>query len=254
MFKNTSRACFFLLVTLLFSGCTTLYNPATGKNEFIIVDTDTEKSLGKNVVADFRSKSKLDPDNKSQERIAQIGRRVAAVSERKDIDYSFQVLADKELNALTLPGGYVFINRGLVDKLNDDEIAYVLAHEVGHTAARHIAKKLQANMAYQLLAVVAFSSIGRSNAGVAADVARGTNQVYELVSLSYSRQDEFEADRLGVKYSSLAGFSPYASLMALEKIKNNEGPRWKLLQYFRTHPYVQDRIIALEEYIPKLKK
>jgi predicted Zn-dependent protease len=129
-----------------------------------------------------------------------------------------------------------------------------VGHEVGHVAARHIAKKLQANMAYQLLLGVAFAGFGDSSGGNASNVAQGVDAVYNLVSLSYSRKDEYEADRLGAKYSFKSGFNPWGSLTALEKIKTQEGPNWKVMAYFRTHPYVEDRVAALKVVIPEVEK
>lgn len=241
------------VLSLYLTGCATLYNPATGRNEFILIDSKTEVAIGRNVIDDLVRRHPLSNDENLQRRIQGIGRHIASVSDRQDIEYEFKVLADKELNALTLPGGFIYINKGLVDKLTDDEIAYVLAHEVGHTAARHIAKKLQANMAYQLLLSVAFASVGSQAGESAADVARGIDTVYNLIGLSYSRKDEFEADKLGAKYVFKAGFNPYACLSALEKIKKSEGPNWKVLRYFRTHPYVDERIEALKVNIGEAK-
>jgi predicted Zn-dependent protease len=174
------------------------------------------------------------------------------VSDRQDIEYNFYVLEDKELNALTLPGGFIYVNNGLVKILNDDELAYVLAHEIGHVAARHIAKKLQSSMAYQLILGIAFTSVGDSAGGNAQGIASGVDAVYNLVDLAYSRKDEYEADRLAVKYAYKSGFDPYASISSLEKIKKEEGPNWKVLGYFRTHPYVDERISALKSIIPQM--
>ncbi|MFA5411721.1 MAG: M48 family metallopeptidase, partial [Candidatus Omnitrophota bacterium] len=147
-----------------------------------------------------------------------------------------------------LPGGFIFVNKGLMSVLNDDELAYVLGHEVGHVAARHIAKKLQSNMAYQLLIQIAFAG----SDGNAAAIASGIDTVYNLIDLGYSRHDEYEADRLGVKYAFRAGFKPEAALSSLEKIKKEEGPNWKVLEYFRSHPYAEERIAALKKIIPQL--
>jgi predicted Zn-dependent protease len=108
-------------------------------------------------------------------------------------------------------------------------------------------------MTYQLILTVAFAGLG-GNSGDATEVMRGVNTVYNLIQLSYSRKDEYEADRLGAKYALGSGFDPYASISALEKIKKEEGPNWKMLGYFRTHPYVDERIAALKKFIPQLKK
>lgn len=238
----------------LVAGCATLYNPATGKKEFIWINSQTEVALGEGVEAELVKKHPLAREAILQSRVEAIGRRLAKISDRQDIDYKFFVLADEELNALTLPGGFIYVNKGLLNILNDAELAYVLGHEIGHVAARHIAKKIQTNMGYQLLLGVAFSAMGGGSAGSTGAVAQGVDTVYNLIALSYSRKDEFEADRLAVKYTLRAGFDPYASLAALEKIKKEEGPNWKILSYFRTHPYVDERISALKTAIPQLSE
>jgi predicted Zn-dependent protease len=253
MVKNilTVLVVFFLAGSL--AGCSTIYNPATGRNELILINSSTEVAIGQKVIPELLREHPLSGDARMQNRLRAIGNRIAATSDRKDIGYKFAVLKDKELNAMTIPGGFVYVNEGLMKVLNDQELAYVVAHEVGHTAARHIVKKIQAGMTYQLILTVAFAGLG-GNSGDATEVMRGVNTVYNLIQLSYSRKDEYEADRLGAKYALGSGFDPYASISALEKIKKEEGPNWKMLGYFRTHPYVDERIAALKKFIPQLKK
>lgn len=252
MLKNIFKKIVIVAMLVSLSGCTTLYNPATGRNELILIDSATEVAIGQRLARELVKRGAISPDISLQERVRAIGNRIAAVSDRQDIEYKFSVLKDKELNALTLPGGFIYVNKGLMDALNDDELAYVLAHETGHVACRHIAKKIQSNMAYQLLLDIAFSGMGSKTASNAQDIARGVDTIYNLIELSYSRKDEYEADRLGVKYAFCAGFDPYAALSALEKIKEGEGLSWKILEYFRTHPYVDERINALKTFIPQL--
>jgi predicted Zn-dependent protease len=242
-----------LIFLLALSGCATLYNPATGRNEAIFLNSQAEVSIGESVIPEFLNKHPLSNDPALNERLRRIGGRLANASDRQDILYKFYVLKDKELNAMTLPGGFVYVNQGLMNILDDDELAYVVGHEVGHVAARHIAKKLQANMAYQLLLGAAFAGFGDSS-GAASNAAQGLDAVYNIVSLGYSRKDEYEADRLGAKYSFKSGFNPWSSLTALEKIKKEEGPNWKVMGYFRTHPYVEDRVAALKVAIPEVEK
>lgn len=254
MLKNTLVKLAIPVALLFLSGCATLYNPATGKNEFILIDSDTEVAIGRSAVGELAKRHAVSDNIILQQRLKAIGNRIAAVSDRRDIEYKFSVLKDKALNAMTLPGGFIYMNEGLMKALNDDELAYVVAHETGHVAARHIAKKIQSNMAYQLLLDIAFAGMGNKTGANANTqrVARGVNTVYNLIELSYSRKDEYEADRLGVKYAFKAGFEPYAALSALEKIKKGEGPNWKVLGYFRTHPYVDERIDALKKVILQL--
>lgn len=233
------------------SGCATLYNPATGRKEFIIIDSQTETAIGKNVSYELTRRHSVLQEKDINERLLGISGRVSGVSDRKDIQYQFFVLADKELNAVSLPGGFIYVNKGLMDALNDDELAFVVGHELGHIAARHAVKKIQSNMAYQLVLGVAFAGMG-NKAAAARDIAKGVNTIYNLIELGYSREDEYEADRLGVKYAFKAGFNPYASLLSLQKIKNQAGPDWKVLGYLRTHPYIDERMKALKGVIPTL--
>lgn len=244
----------FLLIGIFLAccGCATLYNPATGRNEMIFINSDTETAIGKNVIAELSKTETLSGNERLRQRVNSVGSRIVAVSDRHDVQYQFDVLANKELNAMALPGGFIYVNEGLAAVLTDDELAYVISHEVGHVAARHIAKKLQAGIVYQTLLSIAFAGSGAGTNAQA--LAQGATIIYSLISLGYSRQDEYEADRLGAKYAYAAGFDPYASIQALEKLKKNEGPNWKALAYFRSHPYVDERIAALKKEIPRITK
>lgn len=243
-----------ILLSIALAGCATLYNPATEKNEFILINSKTEAAIGSNMIPALTRQCPLLHARSFEERVHRLGARIALVSDRKDIEYKFFVLDSKELNAVTLPGGFIYVNRGLMEALGDDELAYVIAHEVGHVAARHIAKKIQSHMAYQLILGAAFAGAGNPDAKNVEQIARGVDIAYNLIDLSYSRKDELQADRLSVKYALKAGFNPCASISALEKIKKTEGSQWKVLKYFRTHPYVDERIAALQEEIPPSAK
>jgi len=240
-----------LLLVLFLSGCATVYNPATGKKEIILIDDNAEINMGRNAAKELAQAEKLFNDKAAQARLDKVASKVSSVSDRP-LKYEFHILDNKELNAVSLPGGIVYINKGLFDKLNDDELAFVLGHEVGHVAAKHAVKKIQANMAFQLILIAASSAVGDSQPA-AAQALDASAQVYNLVSLGYSREDEYFADQLGVKYSKEAGFDPNAAISALEMLKKNDGPNVKMFVYLRTHPYVDDRINRLKEIIPQMK-
>ncbi|MCX5714275.1 MAG: M48 family metalloprotease [Candidatus Omnitrophica bacterium] len=197
-------------------------------------------------------KEKLYTDEKAQERVAKVGFKVASVSDRQTVRYEFNILDNKELNAVSLPGGFIYINKGLLDKLNDDELAFVLGHEVGHVAAKHAVKKIQASMAFDILMNVALNATPAGQFSGAASIAQATGTAYNLISLGYSRKDEYFADKLGVTYAHKAGFSSDGAISALEKIKKEETGGNKLLTYLRTHPYVDDRIKAMRKNIAEV--
>lgn len=248
MFKN-----FFLLLSILFfCGCATIYNPATGREEIIFINDATEVAIGKSVAAEIIKKQKILNDARLQVRVERVGKRLASVSDRTNIGYEFHILDNKELNAISLPGGIIYINKGLLDKINDEELAFIFGHEIGHIAAKHAVKSIQSSMAFQLILSVAFAAAGEKGLNTATDIAKTTSRIYNIIALGYSRQDEYLADKLGVKYAFKAGFNPYAALSALEKLKEGRGFNLKILEFFRTHPYVDERINALKNIIPQL--
>lgn len=248
MFRRFS---IFLLIFFL-GGCATVYNPATGRKEIILIDDNTEINLGRNAAKELAQQEKILDDKVAQGRLNRVAAKVSSASDRP-LKYEFHILDNKELNAVSLPGGIIYVNKGLFDRLNDDQLAFVLGHEVGHVAAKHAVKKIQANMAFQLILLAASSAVGDNQSG-AAQALNASSQVYNLVSLGYSREDEYFADSLGVKYSKKAGYDPLAAISALEMLKVSEGSNSvKVPVYLRTHPYVDDRINRLKEIIPQMK-
>jgi predicted Zn-dependent protease len=165
------------------------------------------------------------------------------VCDRKDIDYNFKVLDDEEVNAFSLPGGFVYVNKGLVDRVaNDDELAGVLGHEIGHIVARHSIKKLQAVQGYSLLRALIGVASKSAGVGNAADIA------FSELMVGYSREDELLADQLGVRYLKLAGYDPNAMITFLEKLQEvNRRKPLTPMNYFKTHPYVPDRIRVVKQ-------
>jgi len=240
----------FLLVTLclcglvaLTSGCSTEYNIVTGQEESFFYSTDKEVRIGQSLAKEIEKKYKPVDDLLVQKRVEDIGKKIASVSDRQDIDYSFKVINEEEVNAVSLPGGFIYVNKGLVEQVrNDDELASVLAHEVGHIVARHSIKKLQAIMGYSLFRIATIPVSQDVQAANAADLA------FTEIILGYGREDELLADQLAVRYTKLAGFNPHGMIAFLERLQ--ESNRRKPLRpksYFKTHPYVPDRIRVVKQ-------
>ena len=204
---------FLFFCAFLISGCVTVYNPATERNETLFIDTASEVSLGQDMDKQLAKQLKILNDPQMQYRLDSIGAKLAAYSDRQDLTYHFKIVKDKELNAFAIPGGFVYVNSGLMQTANDAELAGVLGHEIGHIAARHSAKKLQTAMGYQLIMNIVMGASGQGATGQAIDI------VFNLVNLGYSRQDEFLADKLSVKYTKRAGFNPYGMVTFFEKLK-----------------------------------
>jgi MAF protein len=225
------------------SGCSTEYNIVTGKEETFYYSTDKEVQMGRAIAQQAEKEYKLADDPLIQKRVEDIGKRIVSVCDRKEIDYTFKVLDDKEVNAFSLPGGFVYVNKGLIEKIaNDDELAGVLAHEVGHIVARHSIKKLQALQGYSILRLLVAVTPGAGGVGNAADIA------FTELLLGYAREDELLADQLGTRYLKLAGYDPHAMIAFLEKLQevNRKGPL-RPRSYLKTHPYVPDRIRVVKQ-------
>ena len=244
------RTTSLMAVGLLGSGCvSTSYGLATQRQEYSITSTEKEVEVGRKLARQVEAELTLIADEPMQERIRAIGQRLAAVCDRKELLYSFAVVEDKEVNAFSLPGGYVFVNSGLVKKAeSDDELASVLAHEIAHIAARHAVKRYETSLGLQLIQLASLASAREAKA------ARGLGVAMQAAQLAYARQDELEADRLAVRYLKAAGFEPAAALRFLEQLQEWKHDRRRYLprgvvrpQYGMTHPFVPERIRAIKE-------
>lgn len=230
-----------LFALLLLCGCTTIYNPATGRKETLLINTREEVKLGTDMDKQLRQQMKFSRDSAMLRRVETIGSRLTMYSDRQDLQYHFDVVDDKELNAFAIPGGFVYINSGLVSAANEDELAGVMAHEIGHIAARHSAKALQTQLGYQLIMGIILGS-----AQSAQNIQSGLNVVFNLVNLGYSRSDEYLADKLAVRYTRRAGYSPLGLITFFRKLES-EGSHAPSLVFFSSHPPTSERIKRVEE-------
>lgn len=169
--------------------------------------------------------------------INEIGQRLARESRRPDMPYTFQVVNDKSINAFATMGGYVYVNTGLIATAdNEAQLASVLAHEIGHITARHAIEQMRE------------TAIAR---GIAAAAGLDRNTIVQIgVDLALrrrnSRQDELEADQLGLNNLQQAGYAPSAMVAFMEKLLKQGG---SVPTFLSTHPAVSDRINALEQRI-----
>jgi len=235
-------AIFFLPLAML-GGCSTEYNIVTGEQESYYYSTDKEVNMGRAIDKQVQEQFKMVDDPLISKRVEDIGKKIVAVCDRKDIDYHFEVLNENDVNAFSIPGGYVYIFKGLIDKTgkDDSELAGVIAHEVAHIVARHSIKRLQGEQLYSVLRVLTVVTPGTADAGAAADVA-----VTQLM-LGYSREDEFLADKLATRYLKRAGYDPDGMIRFFIKLQQYEKKRpLQPISYYKTHPYVPDRVRAVK--------
>lgn len=245
------RAAEVACLALLLIGCgSTSFNPATRQQEYSLVSEQKEAEVGRKAAKRVGKELKLVADSAMRERVQTLGARLVAVAERKDLVFSFDVVDEDAVNAFSLPGGYVFVYRGLVEAAgSDDELAGVLGHEIGHITARHAIKRYQSSLG---LTVAQLAALASRQPGA----AQGINLAGLTTQLAYARQEELEADQLGVKYMKAAGFDPKAMLTFLAKLQGKDQARLTYLppsvvnpQYARTHPYIPDRVRAVKEAI-----
>ena len=215
-----------------------------------MISTPSEVEMGKSIHESITRQYKISRNLSQTDRVRRIGERVSKVSDRQDYEYHFYVLEDDEMNAFTTPGGNVYIYTGLLEKLkSDDQIASVLAHEVGHCAARHTVKKFQAALGYNLVSTIVLNSIGEGTARQITELS--SNAVMSIVFSAYGRQDEYQADQLGVKYMYRSCFNPQAAVETFKILEaDSKGPDVPLI--LRSHPYLHDRIHMAEEQIKTL--
>ncbi|MDD5439894.1 MAG: M48 family metalloprotease [Candidatus Omnitrophica bacterium] len=222
----------------------TTYNSATEKDEFILVSTEKEKNIGASVAKQVEKEYKETDDPLMEKHVEELGARIASVNERKDLTYRFKVLKaknDDDYNAFSLPGGYVYIFDAFVKKMNnDDEVAGVLAHEVGHIAAKHSIKRLQGGLGMDILMLLGMG-IGATGGNV--ENPQEAMAALSLLMAAYSREDEMEADALSIKYLKESKFDPQGVVNALEFLqKARKKAPLRNYTFFRSHPYVSERI------------
>lgn len=233
------------LLAFLVSGCATVYNPATQRKEIRFIDTKNEVAIGNKMDSQVYKKLAILQDPQKQERLNNIAHKVAAVSDRQDLTYHFRIVKDKEFNAFAIPGGFIYVNSGLMESATDDELACVLGHEIGHVAARHSIKKLEANLGYQVVMNIALGISGQPAMAQAMDIA------FDLTSLGYSRKDELLADKLSVKYAGKSGYNPYGMVTFFRKLEQEAKKKGGTLriEIFSSHPNIQERIKKVENEI-----
>lgn len=238
----------FFIMSLLLAGCATVYNPVTNKEESTLIGEQDEIQIGREAAASLEKQYSLVKDAEANAKLNNIGKKVVQKCGRSELPYTFKILKTDDVNALTFPGGAIYVTEGLMKVYeNDSQLANVLGHEIGHVCARHIIKKIEAQIGYSLLYSILLSNSKK-------DIQNLANLSFNLLSLGYSRQDEFQADELGIKYAYKAGYDPNGMADFLKVLKKNQKTnRTHIDVFFSTHPAVDDRIERAEEIAGKYK-
>lgn len=237
------RGLLFTLLAVFSSSC--MVNPVTLKQQFNVVSEDREIGIGRNAHPQIVEYFGYYHNQPLQSYVNRVGQKLVTVCKRNDIDYTFTVLDSDMVNAFAVPGGYIYITRGLLAMLNNEaEMAGVLAHEIGHVAGRDSA----AMMSQQMLAQVAVlaGAVGAASSGGGGDMAAASMQLFNALMLGFSRDREYLADEQSVDYMFAAGYDTLRVkdfMLSLSQLgQGPSGPQ----QYLMTHPFIFDRIDRIE--------
>jgi predicted Zn-dependent protease len=226
---------------------------ASTEHDPVLISQRSEIAIGKNTDRQMRQTYMVSTDQRLNQRINTIGQKMAVLSKRNNMSYTFTVLDDELVNAFAAPGGYVYITTGILKRLrNEDEIAGVLGHEMGHIGQRHPSKALQRRLIAQFglkLVTTMLSDTGAVSGDLMLEVSEFSAS---LLLLKNSRENELQADSEGVKIMHLAGYNPRAMInvqtMFLRLSKGKNPPA-----IISTHPPSQERIDAIEKAIEQMK-
>ncbi len=227
-------------------------NPATGKQQINLVPESQEIAMGREADEQIVAQMGLYPDDRVQEYVHRLGTELAATSERPHLPWAFRVLDDPTVNAFALPGGFIYVTRGIMTHLNTEaELVSVLGHEIGHVTARHGVNQMSKQ---QLLGVgLGIGSVLSPELAAVSDLASAG---LGLLFLKYSRDDERQADELGLRYSVRGGWDPRGApevFTVLERVGEASGSG-RIPGYLSTHPdpgarrgRLNDMIVAMNQ-------
>ncbi len=210
---------FLIVVTALAQGgCAT--NPVSGRQDFVMMTEQQEIVLGRSSDAEVRKQYKVYANPGLQSYVDSVGQKLAVHSHRPNIHYHFTVLDTPEINAFALPGGYVYITRGILAYLSSEaELAAVLGHEIGHVTARHGVRQQSAAQAANIGISIASIFVPELNTQAGHDLS---NLLGGALLSGYGREHELEADRLGADYLARTDYDPQAMIRVIDVLKNQE--------------------------------
>ncbi len=257
------------LVTSLLASCgTQVVNPVTGQTERTAMDERAELAEGKKAHDEVLKEYGVYPDPKLQAYVNEIGQKLARQSHRANIPWTFTVLDSPEINAFALPGGYVYITRGILAYMESEaDMAGVIGHEIGHVTARHGAQRAtrQQNAGLGVLAATVLGAVLESKAGVSGgtemfgQMAQGVAAGYVA---KYSREQELQADSLGAEYLSRSQYDPRNMIDVIRVLKLQEAfaadearasgqPAPEGANWLSSHPSNDQRLQAISQNAAK---
>ena len=238
-----------LFVLIFISGCA--INPVSGRREIVLISVDDEIKIGAENAKQVKEQMGLMDDPALLAYVQAIGKRLARYSPYQDVSYQFQIVDSADPNAFALPGGYVYVNRGLLVLINsEDELAGVIGHEIGHVAARHSVQRLTRAAPVGVVTGLSAAVAGVFSPSLANAIAGTGNLINSAVLAPYSREQENEADAIGQGLAAKAAWDPAgisAFLETLNRETARQGKGEAEISFLSTHPSTPDRVRKTEQ-------
>jgi predicted Zn-dependent protease len=235
-----------VLALAVTTACAT--NPVSGKKELSFLSEAEEIAMGQQADAEIRREMGVYPDQELQRYVQDLGMRLAEHSHRPNLPWTFTVVDSPAINAFAVPGGFVYITRGILPYLGDEsELAGVLGHEIGHVTARHVNKQYS-RQAMGGIGLMVLSIFVPQTAPFQDVSSMGLGVLF----LKYGRDDELQSDKLGMEYESAIGYDPSAvprflsTLARVDKLSERGVPNW-----LSTHPQPESRVEKAEPALAK---
>jgi predicted Zn-dependent protease len=213
--------------------------------ETFLISKSQEVEIGQDAAAQYEREHPVEENTQRARWLDRIGQRIAGAAQPPEYPYEFSLVAEDVNNAFAYPGGPIYIYEGLINELNaeEDQVAWICGHEAVHVSHQHAIKRIERAVGAQLLIEWALGGgTGKDVAGI----------VTGLAIQNYSRENEYEADRIGCKYAAEAGYDPSAAIPVLETFRRLQGEDpsdFEIL--FHSHPGSQDRVNAVKRYLDK---
>lgn len=242
--RAAARYC--AIATLVAVAATCATNPATGKRELSLVSEGQEIQMGLDGAKAAAAQMGIYPDSAVQRYVSSLGRQIAAVGERPGLPWSFTVVDDPVVNAFALPGGPIFVSRGILTYMNSEaQLVSVLGHEVGHVTAKHSVNQLSKQQLFGGLLMVGM--IVRPELQQYGGLA---SQGLGLLFLKYGRDDEVQADELGFRYMTRVGYNPTEMAEMFKTLERTSGSSSRSTpEWLSTHPDPGNRVAKTGERI-----
>ena len=239
IFRTGARALMPSALVIALATCAT--NPVTGKRELSLISESQEISMGQEAAKEVAASISPVADNALQQYVSNLGMTLARSSERPNLPWSFTVIDDPMVNAFALPGGPIFITRGILSHMNSEaQLVSVLGHEIGHITAKHSVQQMsQAQLAQIGLIAAVIVKPGLAGFGDLASQGLG------LLFLKFGRDDERQSDELGFKYMTTAGYSPTEMAEMFRTLERlGGGGEGRVPEWLSTHPDPGNRVQA----------